>query len=96
MPGGANKRQQRQPVGSLLARPYLFTGRFTVRDHRTFRALYTEAFALLFSLGHSPRYTALKAVLWHYPDRATRIFFRQSGPQPTPPVSPRDTCFQSN
>ena len=66
-----------------------------IRDHRTFRALYMEEFGALFILGHSPRYTALKAVLWHHPDRATRIF-RESGPQPTPPVSPRDTCFESN
>ena len=56
-----------------------------IRDHRTFRALYMEEFGALFILGHSPRYTALKAVLWHHPDRATRIF-RESGPLSQPTV----------
>ena len=47
---------------------------FTVRDHCTFRAAYMEAIVPLLILGSWPRCTALKTILWHDPDRATRIF----------------------
>ena len=52
---------------------------FTVRGHCTFKARYMEATVSLRVLGRLPVHTALEAVAWYHPDRATRIF-GYSGP----------------
>jgi hypothetical protein len=73
---------------TLPTRPHreFETYRFTLRGRPTFGAAYMEATVPLRVLGRLPVHTALEAVAWYHPDRATRIF-GDSGPQLIPSVS---------
>ena len=75
------QRPREGPESSAAAAPHRTPDapRFTLRDHRTFRAPYMELTAPLFDLGHWSVYMALKTVSPPHSDHTTRTFV-DSGP----------------